>query len=208
MFRWSVFYEMGMACDTIEEKAELWQAIMEYGLYGKEPPQKFKMVFVNIRFILDKSHKISEIRSQAWKKWWAKKWNQNAVKNYQKQAKQPKQAKTNKTSESDSNSYSYSNSISNDSISNKYLEYVYLSNTEYNKLIETYWKNVIDNEIENLNNYIWQRWKNPYKSHYYTILNRLRKAWTKKVTTQNLTTQNPTRRDDGVYDLDDFNSLT
>jgi hypothetical protein len=54
-----------MACDNIEERAELWQAIMEYGLYGKEPPQKFKVVFVNIRFILDKSKKISYLRSEA-----------------------------------------------------------------------------------------------------------------------------------------------
>jgi hypothetical protein len=27
-------------------------------------------VFVNIRFILDKSKKISYLRSEAWKKWW------------------------------------------------------------------------------------------------------------------------------------------
>jgi hypothetical protein len=30
MFWCSIFYELGMACDTAEEKAELWQAIMEY----------------------------------------------------------------------------------------------------------------------------------------------------------------------------------
>lgn len=179
MFRWSVFYEMGMACETTEEKAELWQAIMEYGLYGKEPPQKFKMVFVNIRFILDKSKKISYLRSEAWKKWWAKKWNQNAVKNYQKQAKQPKQAKTTKTSET--YSLSYSNSISsNNKI--QYLEYVYLTDIEYKKLIETYWEKVIENEIENLNNYIWQKGKDPYKSHYHTILTWLKKDGTKKLT--------------------------
>ncbi|MBO7444265.1 MAG: hypothetical protein J6T69_05555 [Methanobrevibacter sp.] len=54
-----------MACDNIEERAELWQAIMEYGLYGKEPPQKFKRDFINIRFILEKSKKISYLRGQA-----------------------------------------------------------------------------------------------------------------------------------------------
>lgn len=211
MFRWSVFYELGMACDNIEERAELWQAIMEYGLYGKEPPQKFKRDFINIRFILEKSKKISYLRSEAWKKWGARIGNQNAVKNFEKYQKQAKQAKTNKTSETYSNSYS--NSISNvsNSISNSkilYLEYVYLTNTEYNKLIETYWKKIIDNEIENLNNYIGQKWwKDPYKSHYYTILNWLRKSWAKKLPTT--TTQvNDFQIEDWVYDIDKINSFS
>ena len=208
MFRWSVFYELGMACDNIEERAELWQAIMEYGLYGKEPPQKFKRDFINIRFILDKSKRISYLRSEAWKKWWAKQWNQNAVKNFEKYQKQAKQAKTNKTSET--YSISYSNSISSNDISNSkvlYLEYVYLTNTEYKKLIEVYWEKVIQNEIENLNNYIGQKWgKDPYKSHYYTILNWLRKSWAKKLPTT--TTQvNDFQIEDWVYDIDKIESF-
>jgi len=68
MFRWSVFYELWMACDDVSERAELWQAIMEYGLYGKEPPKKFKRDFINIRFILNRSKQISEERSKAWSK--------------------------------------------------------------------------------------------------------------------------------------------
>lgn len=67
MFRCSLFYELGMQCDTVEEKAELWQSIMEYWLYWKEPPQKFKLLFVNIKFILGRSKEISEKRSEAWK---------------------------------------------------------------------------------------------------------------------------------------------
>lgn len=73
MFRGSIFYEMWMQCDTAEEKAELWQAIMEYWLYWKEPPQKFKLLFVNIKFILGRSRNISEKRSEAWKN---HSWNQ------------------------------------------------------------------------------------------------------------------------------------
>jgi len=73
MFRWSVFYELWMACDNVNERAELWQAIMEYGLYNKEPPKKFKRDFVNIRFILNRSKQISEERSKAWSK---HEWNQ------------------------------------------------------------------------------------------------------------------------------------
>jgi hypothetical protein len=36
----------------------------------------------------------------------------------------------------------------------KYLEFVYLTDAEYNKLIDSYGVKVIDNEITNLNNYI------------------------------------------------------
>lgn len=63
----------------------------------------------------------------------------------------------------------------------KHLEFVYLTDTEYNKLIDSYGVRVIDNEITNLNNYIWQNWKDKYKSHYHTILNRLRRAWIKEL---------------------------
>ena len=215
MFRWSVFYELGMACDDINERCELWQAIMEYGLYGKEPPQKFKRDFINIRFILEKSKKISYLRGQAWKK---HTWNQytkgdakwKAQKNH---LEQMEQNGTNGTKQF----YSYSNSISTNNISNsisnnsivrnKYLEYVYLSDIEYKKLIETYWEKVIQNEIENLNNYIGQKWgKDPYKSHYYTILNRLRKAWVKKLPTENKLS-NQFEIEDWVYDIDKINSF-
>ena len=211
MFRWSVFYELGMACDDINERCELWQAIMEYGLYGKEPPQKFKRDFINIRFILEKSKKISYLRGQAWKK---HTWNQytkgdtkwKAQKNH---LEQMEQNGTNGTKQfySNSNSISTSNISNNSIVRNKHLEYVYLSDIEYKKLIEVYWEKVIQNEIENLNNYIGQKWgKDPYKSHYYTILNWLRKSWAKKLPTP--TTQvNDFQIEDWVYDIDKINSF-
>ena len=174
MFRWSVFYELWMACDTLEERAELWKAIMEYWLYEKEPPEKFKRDFVNIRFILEKSKSISEKRSEAWKKWWAKQWNQNAVKNFEKiskQAKQTKQAKTNKTSEREIEKEREYKKL--------YLENVYLTDTEYNKLVEEYWKQVIEEYILKLSTYMIEKWKS-YSSHYLTILNWLRKWNVKK----------------------------
>ena len=172
MFRWSVFYELWMACDTLEERAELWQSIMEYWLYGKEPPEKFKRDFVNIRFILEKSKSISEKRSEAWKKWWAKQWNQNAVKNFEKvlkQAKQPKQAKTNKTSEREiEREYIKKENVKE---KKKYLDFVELTDDEYNKLLKIFWQQRLDQEIQKLNNYIWSKWVK-YKSHYFTLRNR------------------------------------
>lgn len=62
----------------------------------------------------------------------------------------------------------------------KYLEFVLLTDDEYNKLIEKYGKWTIERKITDLNNYIWSKWKK-YKSHYFTILERLRKEWVKPI---------------------------
>lgn len=121
MFRGSVFYELWMTCDTAEEKAELRQAIMEYGLFWKEPPQKFKLIFVNIKFILNRSKEISEERRKAWKKHsWNQytKWdekrnvNQEAQTNSVEQMEQMEQNGTNGTNQN-SNSLFTTTSSSN-----------------------------------------------------------------------------------------------
>lgn len=52
----------------------------------------------------------------------------------------------------------------------KYIECVYLSQDEYNKLIEKLGKTKTNGMIEDLNNYIMSKGKR-YKSHYHTILN-------------------------------------
>lgn len=57
---------------------------------------------------------------------------------------------------------------------NKYLEFVFLGNGEYEKLIEKYSEQVVKNKIDDLNNYIGSTGKK-YKSHYHTILAWLRK---------------------------------
>lgn len=61
-----------------------------------------------------------------------------------------------------------------------HLNYVYLTNEEYNKLIDDYWKRNIKEYIEKLNIWIGSKWYK-YKSHYFTILNWLRKDWVKKI---------------------------
>lgn len=60
-----------------------------------------------------------------------------------------------------------------------YLDYVYLTIEEYNKLIDNYWKNNIDKMIDSLNTWIWSKWYE-YKSHYFTILAWLRNAGIQK----------------------------
>jgi hypothetical protein len=54
------------------------------------------------------------------------------------------------------------------------LDFVYLSDTEYDKLEEEYGDNNTKKLIQSLNNYIGSKGTN-YKSHFYTL-----KAWAKK----------------------------
>ena len=79
------------------------------------------------------------------------------------------------------------------------MEFVYLTDDEYKKLVEWYGMKVIENEIANLNNYIWQNWKDKYKSHYHTILNRLRRAWIKEIQKSK---QSEYEIEEWVYDID------
>jgi hypothetical protein len=58
----------------------------------------------------------------------------------------------------------------------KFLEFVFLTDEEYNKLIELYGNKVVDAQIENLNNYIGQNGKDKYKSHYHALLNWINRA--------------------------------
>ena len=71
----------------------------------------------------------------------------------------------------------------------KYLDNVLLSEEEYNKLIERYGKWTIERKIEDLNNYIGSKWKK-YKSHYFTILERLRREWAKPLEKKQEKTEN------------------
>ena len=166
MFRGSVFYEMWLACDNLEERAELWQAIMEYWMFWKEPPQKFKRDFVNVRFILDKSKTLKQKRSDAWKQHtgnqytqWDTKWK--AQKTPVEQMEQAGTNGTNKNKKENKN-------IKEENIKKKYLDFVLLSDEEYWKLLNIFWKERLDKEIQKLNNYIGSSWKK-YKSHYFTI---------------------------------------
>lgn len=58
----------------------------------------------------------------------------------------------------------------------KYLDFVFLKDSEYNTLLEIFWQRWLDNAIETLNNYIATKGKDKYKSHYHTI-----RAWNKEI---------------------------
>ena len=70
----------------------------------------------------------------------------------------------------------YKNKNKDKELKNKYLDFVYLSGEEHQKLITQFWNKQTDELIDKLNNYIWSTGKK-YKSHYFTILNRAKKEW-------------------------------
>lgn len=53
----------------------------------------------------------------------------------------------------------------------KYLDFVLLTDDEYWKLLNIFWQQRLNLEIQKLNNYIWSKWRK-YKSHYFTIRQR------------------------------------
>ena len=55
----------------------------------------------------------------------------------------------------------------------KFWDFVLLTQNEHTKLLADLWEKILEQTIENLNNYIWSRGKK-YKCHYHTI-----RAWNK-----------------------------
>jgi len=86
-------------------------------------------------------------------------------------------------------------------VKNKYLEFVFLTNEEYQKLIVTFDELKTKQYIENLNNYIGSTGKK-YQSHYHTILN-----WSKKDKTDNKPKPKPILKSKSEED-DFFESIT
>ena len=62
----------------------------------------------------------------------------------------------------------------------KYLENVRTTEEEYNKIVNEYWRKKLEEYINKLNYYVANKW-DKYKSHYLTILTRMRKANEKKI---------------------------
>lgn len=116
------------------------------------------------------------------------KWNKNAVKNFENISKQ---RKTENDREKHIERIKKDIEIieNNKEIKKKYLENVLLTDNEYEKLVEKYGKWTIERKIEDLNNYIGSKWKK-YKSHYFTILERLRREWVKPLEKKQEKTEN------------------
>ena len=159
---------------------------MEYWLNWVKPDNPIiNSLLVWPMYSIDKSNSIRTKKNNSISN--SMKWNKNAVKNFEKVSKQLqtvenslKQLKTDKTDRSIEDIEDNIN-IKKENIKEKkcYLENVWLSDEEYNKLTASYWKQVIEEYIVKLSDYMLSKGKG-YTDHYRTILKRLAKSWVKK----------------------------
>ena len=205
---------------STEQKSALWDTIYSYQTtwsYETVSERVDDMMAMLIDFWdknNDKYDEIFEQRSMALKKhsWnqytkWDTKWK--AQNNSVEQMEQMSQNGTNGTNGTDKNRL---DKIYIKKEINKekklYLDYVYLTDAEYEKLIARYWERIITDYIEKLNNWIWEKpteKKRQNRNAYYTILNWLKNAnikelpQEKKSETKKL---NEYEIEEWVYDLD------
>lgn len=177
------FRETAKAIEDSRARLEYLEAVIRHGLGDEEIELSplINCLMVQTRFTLDRSKEIASERSEAWKKWSeakskAKLWNQNAKKNWEIIAKQNKtqQIKTKQNEVEEEVEYIKENILKEKK--DKYLDFVKLTPSEFSKLKQNYWIKATNEFIARLNNYIGSKWDH-YKSHYYTILSRMKKDW-------------------------------
>lgn len=173
-----IYDEMVESVDHLsrEEQAKVIYAYVRYQLYGEEPNKEDINVYSMFRAKkLDLDSTIRDITASVnnWKKGWRTK----------KTFKNLNEPKTNLKEPKQNLSISWEKRIENiylkENEKKSYLENVYLKDSEYNKLVEEYGKQIIDDYILKLSTYMIEKWK-VYTDHYRTILKRLAKWNVKK----------------------------
>ena len=169
------FLDTARAIEDDKLRLEYLMAVAEYWLEGKESDNPLiKALMVQTKFTLDRSKELSQQKSDSMK------WNQNAVKTFEKGIKQRKTEKTDKNSEKQKKQeeeveeeveieVEEENKKKEKNTKKKFLDFVKLTDEEYEKLITQFWQQWADEKIKHLNNYIGSKW-DKYKSHYFTIL--------------------------------------
>lgn len=169
------FLDTARAIEDDSLRLEYLMAVAEYWLEGKESDNPLiKALMVQTKFTLDRSKELSQQKSDSMK------WNQNAVKTFEKGIKQRKTEKTDKNSEKQKKQeeeveeeveieVEEENKKKEKNTKKKFLDFVKLTDDEYSKLIKEFWQQWADEKIKHLNNYIGSKW-DKYKSHYFTIL--------------------------------------
>jgi hypothetical protein len=178
-------------------------AFVEYMFEGIEPDLKPSemAIFNSLRERMDNSNKAHDWRSKWWKNshWWPtwksdEKWTKNESNLNEKWTKN--EQKMNENGIQDSNgelesSNSWTTAIKRkkeeedikENIKRKFLDYVYLSESEYHKISDRYGERVLKDYIERLDNRIWEKPKSKDRQdrdHYRTILSRIKRAWIKE----------------------------
>jgi hypothetical protein len=156
---------------------------MEYGLNGNLPTDPVILSLLQWPiYSIQKSEEQKKQKSEYMK------WNKNAVKNFENISKQRK-TENDREKHIERIKKDIEIKENNKEIKKKYLDNVLLTDNEYEKLVEKYGKWTIERKIEDLNNYIGSKWKK-YKSHYFTILERLRREWAKPLEKKQEKTEN------------------
>ena len=179
---YELFYRIGKEL-PVELKAQYYDALMEYGLNGNLPTDP-----VILSLLQWPIYSIQKTEEQRIQKSEYMKWNKNAVKNFENILKQRK-TENDREKHIERIKKDIEIKENNKEIKKKYLENVLLTDNEYEKLVEKYGKWTIERKIEDLNNYIGSKWKK-YKSHYFTILERLRREWAKPLEKKQEKTEN------------------
>ena len=149
-------------------------AIVEYQFewieFETDNIQQLK-AFCYIQHLLDGQQKKSLWNA----KWWStSKWWWRPKKESWKVGKQTKTTQTSKTTQNNLNNGEGEREWEWEMVNVskiKYLDFIYLTEIELEKLNKKLWEKKTNELMENLNNYIWSKWIK-YKSHYFTILNR------------------------------------
>ena len=156
---------------------ELSYWIIQYGIYGKEPPKNSNPIviafFNQIRVPIDTWRK----QYINWSKGWRPKKGFENLENSQKPKPNPTLTQTkpkpNPTPNPNETKIKNKNiKIKKENIKEKKLfwDFVLLTDKEYSKLLEIFWEQRLKQVIEQMNNAIWQHWYT-YKSHYFAIRN-------------------------------------
>jgi len=174
-----------------ETQGKIILAYVEYQLYGTIPDPSEVLVysvFMAKKFDLDAIKNRADASRSNGTLWWAPKGNFNAGKTWEKVSKQPRgnlEQPAGNLEQPIEREIEVERKIEweNKNKKQKYMDFVFLTETEHTSLVNKLWLTKTNYWIDRLNSYIGQigvaSASKKYKSHYFTILNRDRREWWK-----------------------------
>lgn len=170
-----------------DTQARVIYAYVDYQLHGTIPDSSDTLVysiFMAKKFDLDAIISRANASRANGMLWWAPKGNSNAGKTWEKVSKQPspnlEQPRGN-LEQPIEREIERKVEIENKNKKQKFMDFVFLTETEHASLVKKFWVSITNYWIDRLNSYIGQigvaSASKKYKSHYFTILNRIRREW-------------------------------
>lgn len=172
-----------------DTQAKVIFAYVKYQLYWELPDPSDVLVysiFMAKKFDLDAIKNRADASRSNGMLWWAPRGNSNAVKTWEKGIKQPRTTcgqPSGNLEQPIEREIEREIEWENKNRKQKYMDFVFLTETEHSRLVDKFWLSKTNYWIDRLNSYIGQIWTGSaskrYKSHYFTILNRDRREWWK-----------------------------